>query len=84
MIIAGLALEKRRNEKSRLKFKEIKAIQDQEAYTAKINFFTHVAHEIKTPVTLIKVPLEVVLKNEKTPESCQPIAGFQENQQHRP
>ena len=79
LIIAGLALEKRRNEKSRLKFKEIKAIQDQEAYTAKINFFTHVAHEIKTPVTLIKAPLEVVLKNEKNDDNRRNLDIIEKN-----
>jgi signal transduction histidine kinase/DNA-binding response OmpR family regulator len=57
--------EKRREERSRIRLNEIKTQQEQEAYTAKINFFTHVAHEIKTPVTLIKAPLEVILKNEQ-------------------
>lgn len=73
------AMEKRRNEKARIKLNEIKAIQEQEAYTAKINFFTHVAHEIKTPVTLIKAPLEVILKNEQNEDNKKNLDIIEKN-----
>lgn len=36
---------------------------EKEAYQAKLNFFTQIAHEIKTPVTLIKGPLDVILRD---------------------
>ena len=36
--------------------------KQRELYTAKIDFFTNVAHEIRTPLTLIKSPLENVLR----------------------
>ncbi|MBR5035697.1 MAG: response regulator [Prevotella sp.] len=36
--------------------------KEQELYQSKINFFTNVAHEIRTPLTLIKAPLEKLLK----------------------
>ena len=36
--------------------------KEKEIYEAKIEFFTNVAHEIRTPLTLIKAPLEKVLK----------------------
>lgn len=35
--------------------------KERELYAAKIDFFTNVAHEIRTPLTLIKSPLENVL-----------------------
>ena len=33
----------------------LKYEKERELYTAKIDFFTNVAHEIRTPLTLIKV-----------------------------
>ena len=34
----------------------------------KINFFVHTAHDIRTPLTLIKAPLGEILKNEQLSE----------------
>ena len=44
------------------KMKEMEQIKNQELFQAKITFFTQVAHEIKTPVSLIKAPLEAILE----------------------
>ena len=38
-------------------------MMEQEMYRSKIQFFTHVAHEIKTPVSLIKAPLEAIFES---------------------
>ena len=46
-------LEKERAQQEQQKKEEI--------YTAKIDFFTDIAHEIRTPLTLIKVPLNYIL-----------------------
>ncbi|WP_423146075.1 ligand-binding sensor domain-containing protein [Rubrolithibacter danxiaensis] len=46
--------------KRRLEFLEHE--KEKEIYHAKIEFFTNVAHEIRTPLTLIKGPMEKVIK----------------------
>lgn len=43
------------------------AEQVQEASEQRINFFTNVSHELKTPLTLILAPTEEMLKNPKLP-----------------
>ena len=37
--------------------------KEQELYQSKIHFFTNVAHEIRTPLTLIKAPLENIISS---------------------
>ena len=56
--------EKRLNDK--LAMQEQK--QSEEIYKAKIDFFTNMAHEIRTPITLIKVPLDYILNKELSKE----------------
>jgi Signal transduction histidine kinase len=43
--------------------KELENTKEKELYTAKIEFFTHITHEIRTPLSLIKIPLDDVMKN---------------------
>lgn len=37
--------------------------KEQELYESKIHFFTNVAHEIRTPLSLIKMPLESIIES---------------------
>ncbi|WP_224997875.1 two-component regulator propeller domain-containing protein [Cesiribacter sp. SM1] len=45
------------------RIKLLESEKEKEIYQAKIEFFTNVAHEIRTPLTLIKGPLENVLRS---------------------
>lgn len=68
--LLGLALiyygirnyHKRVEEKNKRKIELLEIAKEKEIFEAKIEFFTNVAHEIKTPLTLIKGPLEKVIK----------------------
>ena len=49
-------------ERNRRKIEHLEIAKEKEIFNAKIEFFTNVAHEIRTPLTLIKGPLEKVMK----------------------
>jgi len=51
----------RMNAKTARKLELMQHDKEKEMYQAKIEFFTNVAHEIKTPLTLIKAPMEQII-----------------------
>jgi ligand-binding sensor domain-containing protein/signal transduction histidine kinase len=53
---------RRVEEKNRRKIEQLETAKEKEILNAKIEFFTNVAHEVRTPLTLIKGPLEKLLK----------------------
>jgi len=60
---------KRKMERS---IKVLENEKEKELYQAKINFFINIAHEIRTPLTLIKSPLSKVMGNKDIPKEAQP------------
>jgi signal transduction histidine kinase len=73
-VLAGIAIvyylvrnyHKRIEEKNKRKIEHLEIAKEKEIFQAKIDFFTNVAHEIRTPLTLIKGPLEKVIKKAGT------------------
>ena len=54
--------------------------KEKEIYNAKINFFTNITHEIRTPLTLIKMPLDKIIASKHyTPESEKDLKTMQAN-----
>lgn len=51
------------NARHRQLLKEYRTKKEKETYQSKINFFTNLAHEIRTPVSLIKAPLECIINS---------------------
>lgn len=69
--------ERKRNE---IKLERLKNKSEQDFYKQKIEFFTAMAHEIRTPLSLIIAPLEKLLsRKEKDPESMDQLQVMDEN-----
>lgn len=51
---------KRKRDKARQLSKMVSK-REKEIYNAKINFFTNITHEIRTPLTLIKMPIDKII-----------------------
>jgi len=69
--------ERKRNE---IKLERLKNKNEQDFYKQKIEFFTAMAHEIRTPLSLIIAPLEKLLsKKEREPESLDQLQVMEEN-----
>lgn len=67
-VVGGIYYMRKRNEqKHQQTMEKFEHKKEQELYTAKIDFFTNVAHEIRTPLTLINSPLENVLTSQNIP-----------------
>ena len=64
--LAEMKAEKRRNREKLLEFQKRK---DEEMVNEKMAFFSNIIHEIKTPLTLIKTPLQKIISSGKYSES---------------
>ncbi len=86
LILAGMIAffiyqleQKRRRDRAR-HLSRVEAQKQKEIYDAKINFFTNITHEIRTPLSLIKMPLDkLIAEKEYTPKSEKDLLTIQAN-----
>ena len=58
-------LQRKRAIQEQIKLEKLQAQSEIELYNAKIDFFTNIAHEIRTPISLIKAPLDALKRKNK-------------------
>ena len=67
-------------EKHRINREIFESKKEKELYNAKIQFFTFITHEIRTPLTLIKAPLEKILRSgDGTPATRENLEIIEKN-----
>lgn len=75
-----LYFKRRSSRKHRRQMEKFEQEKEREVYYAKIDFFTNVAHEIRTPLTLIKGPLEnIIWKKQVDAETREDLNVMKQN-----
>ena len=66
MVLMGISYNNQRHRiQNQRKMTLYSLRKEKELYQSKVDFFTHIAHEIRTPLTLIKGPMEQILKEKE-------------------
>lgn len=76
---AASIYDNRIKEKNRRRLEVIKNHKEQELYKAKMDFFMRITHDIKTPLTLIKAPLEKILQGADTAKTDKWLHSIHQN-----
>lgn len=66
-------------EKTKRRFEAFEREKEREVYKSKIDFFTNIAHEIRTPLTLIKLPFEKLISKTNDPETNENLHIMKKN-----
>ena len=75
-----MLMERKRKRDKEHNISKLTSRKEKELYNAKINYFTNITHEIRTPLTLIKMPLDkLIAKGAYTPESEKDLRTIQAN-----
>lgn len=71
VIYTILYLKRRVARKHQIQMEKFENEKEKEVYKAKIDFFTNVAHEIRTPLTLIKGPLDSIIQKKSVTQEIE-------------
>lgn len=71
--------DQKMKEKNRQRLEKISTHKEKELYKAKMDFFMQITHEIKTPLTLIKAPLEKIMQGNEPRKSEKWLKTIQQN-----
>lgn len=71
LVAAGKVAIKKQEKRNKIRLKRLKNKEEKEFYKQKIDFFTTMAHEIRTPLSLITAPLENLILSGKGGEEVQ-------------
>lgn len=74
-----LIFDRRSRKKRAVQEARYRREKDEEMFQEKMNFFSHVIHEIKTPLTLIKTPLSSILAKEEMDSEARHDLKIMEN-----
>lgn len=69
----------KREKEEQIRLERMQAQSEIDLYNAKIDFFTNIAHEIRTPLSLIKAPLDSLRKKNKDADSEEYISVMERN-----
>jgi ligand-binding sensor domain-containing protein/signal transduction histidine kinase/DNA-binding response OmpR family regulator len=84
LFIAGMRSAIRRQEKrNKIRLKKLKNKEEKEFYKQKMEFFTTMAHEIRTPLSLITAPLEDLIASAKGDQQVQEQLKIMEENSNR-
>lgn len=68
LILSGItylyySLIRRTKRQHEIELQRLERSKEKDIYNAKVNFFTNIVHEIRTPLSLIMAPLDVIMKS---------------------
>lgn len=73
--------KRREQAKNAIKLERMNVQREHEFYQQKMEFFTTMAHEIRTPLSLVMAPLEKLLSAEEKPETLRQLNVMEQNTQ---